>query len=35
MMMSWVMVQVNQKYDPFMVIRARKFQESNILHGFE
>ena len=29
MMISWVMAYANHKYDLYMIIRARRFQESN------
>ena len=31
MMMSWIMLYVNRKYNPFMVVKARLFLKSNII----
>ena len=35
MMMSWITLYANWTYDPYMVVRAQMFQESNIPQGFE
>ena len=35
MMMSWIALYANWKHDPYMVFKARRFQESNVPQRFE